>query len=396
MSKLSASILAVDDEDVNLELLKRVLSRQGYYVDTASDGAAAINMLQTLPFDLVLLDIMMPNVDGIQVLKYVKEQNLDTEVIMLTAVHDVKIAVECMDLGAFYYIPKPYHVSDLLGLVERALERKRLVTHNKALKSELSRRALSADIRSQNKRFLDVLDRAAIVAPTDSAVLIQGAIGTGKEMVADFLHRASLRKENPFLSLNCSWTSELKLESELFGQENDDRMTGTGMKQGLLEIANGGTLFLDAIDELSLALQPKLLRFLETREYLRVDGKKLLKSDVRLISATNKDLRQGVVEEWFREDLLLHINVVTLELPLLRDRKNDIPLLVEHFLTVHAGNREPKHLDERAIEILMKYDWPGNIRELENIIERAAVLSQGTTIHAADLAMSLSPGASIS
>jgi DNA-binding NtrC family response regulator len=164
----------------------------------------------------------------------------------------------------------------------------------------------------------------------------------------------------------------------------------------LLEIANGGTLFLDAIDELSLALQPKLLRFLETREYLRVDGKKLLKSDVRLISATNKDLRQGVVEEWFREDLLLHINVVTLELPLLRDRKNDIPLLVEHFLTVHAGNREPKHLDERAIEILMKYDWPGNIRELENIIERAAVLSQGTTIHAADLAMSLSPGASIS
>jgi DNA-binding NtrC family response regulator len=162
----------------------------------------------------------------------------------------------------------------------------------------------------------------------------------------------------------------------------------------LLEIANGGTLFLDAIDELSLALQPKLLRFLETGEYCRVDGKKLLKSDVRLISATNKDLRQGVVEEWFREDLLLHINAVTLDLPLLRDRKDDIPLLVDHFLNVHAGNKDPKRLDEKAIEILMKYDWPGNIRELENIIERAAVLSQGTTIYAADLAMSLTPGAS--
>ena len=394
MSKLSASILAVDDEDVNLELLKRVLPRQGYYVDTASDGAAAITMLQTLPFDLILLDIMMPNVDGIQVLKYVKEQDLDTEVIMLTAVHDVKIAVECMDLGAFYYIPKPYHVSDLLGLIERALERKRLVTHNKALKSELARRVLSVNIKSQNKGFLEVLDMATRAAPTDSAVLIQGEIGTGKEMMADFLYNNSLRKEHPFLSLNCSWISELQLERELFGQEIDGPTIGTGAKQGLIEIANGGTLFLDAIDELPPALQSKLLRFLQTREYLRVDGKKLLKSDVRFISATNKDLRQGVGEEWFRKDLLLHINTVTLELPLLRDRKDDIPLLVEHFLKVHAGNKEPKRLDDKAIEILMNYDWPGNIRELENIIERAAVLSPETSIHAADLAIPLATGSS--
>jgi len=219
MSKLSASILAVDDEDVNLELLKRVLPRQGYYVDTASDGAAAITMLQTLPFDLILLDIMMPIVDGIQVLKFVKEQDLDTEVIMLTAVYDVKIAVECMDRGAFYYITKPYHVADLLGLIERALERKRLVTHNKALKSELARRAMSASIKSQNRRFLEVLDLATRAAPTDSAVLIQGAIGTGKEMVADFVYNNSLRKEHPFLALNCSSTPEVLLESELFGQE---------------------------------------------------------------------------------------------------------------------------------------------------------------------------------
>ncbi|MCX6142602.1 MAG: sigma-54 dependent transcriptional regulator [Ignavibacteriales bacterium] len=389
MAKLSASILAVDDEDVNLELLKRVLPRQGYYVDTASDGAAAITMLQTLPFDLILLDIMMPIVDGIQVLKFVKEQDLDTEVIILTAVQDVKTAVECMDLGAFYYITKPYHVSDLLGLIERALERKRLVTHNKALKSELARRVLSANIKSQNKTFLEVLDMATRAAPTDSAVLIQGAIGTGKEMVADFLYNNSLRKEQPFLALNCSSMPEELLESELFGQEKGDSTVETGVKQGLLEIANGGTLFLDEIGEMPLAVQPKLLRFLETREYLRTDGKKKLKSDVRLISATNRDLRQEVLEKRFREDLLLHISVVTLDLPLLRNRRDDIPLLVEHFLTEHAGTKEPKHLDEAAIGVLMKYDWPGNIRELENIIERAVVLSRGTIIHAADLAVPL-------
>ena len=266
MAKLSASILAVDDEEVNLELLRRVLPRQGYYVDTAIDGAAAITMLQTLPFDLILLDIMMPNVDGIEVLKFVKSQDLDTEVIMLTAVHDVKIAVECMDLGAFYYIPKPYHVSDLLGLIERALERKRLVTHNKALKSELARRVLSVDIKSQNERFLEVLDMATRAAPTDSAVLIQGATGTGKEMVADFIYNNSLRKEHPFLALNCSSMPEHLLEGELFGQEKSGPMAEVGVRQGLLEIANGGTLFLDEIGEMPLAVQAKLLRFLETRE----------------------------------------------------------------------------------------------------------------------------------
>lgn len=394
MAKIPASILAVDDEDVNLELLKRILPKQGYYVDTANNGAEAISMLQTLPFDLVLLDIMMPTVDGIQVLKYMKEQDLDAEAIMLTAVHDVKIAVECMNLGAFYYITKPYHVSDLLGLVERALERKRLVTHNIALKSELSRRVLSLDLKSKNRRFLEVLDLAGRAAPTDSAVLIQGAIGTGKAMVADFLYSNSLRKEHPFLALNCSSTPAEMLETELFGQEKSDPAVEAGAKQGLLEIANGGTLFLDEISEIPLSVQPKLLRFLETREYLRTDGKKILKSDVRLISATRKDLRQEVEAKRFRQDLLLHINIVTLELPLLRDRKDDIPMLVEHFLKVHARNEEPKQLERQALEMLMNYDWPGNIRELENVIERAAVLSRGTTISAGDLAMPLAPGRS--
>jgi two-component system NtrC family response regulator len=285
-------------------------------------------------------------------------------------------------------------VSDLLGLVDRALERKRLVTHNKALKSELTRRVLSPNIKSKNKRFLKVLELAGRAAQTDSAVLIQGAIGTGKAMVADYLYSNSLRTEHPFLALNCSSTPADLLEMELFGQERSDLTDDARSKQGLAEIANGGTLFLDEISEMPLALQAKLLRFLETREYLRAGGKKVLKSDVRLISATNRDLQQEVAAKRFREDLLLHINVVTLELPLLRDRKDDIPILVEQFLKVHAGNKEPKRLEAKAADVLMKYDWPGNIRELENVIERAAVLSGGDTIIASDLAMPLNPGAS--
>ncbi len=392
---MNERILVVDDEE-NLRLsLKFKLKSAGFDIDVAADGEEALEKLKAKPADVVLLDISMPRMSGIEALTIIRQNYPETETIMLTGDQDVKTAVECMDRGAFYYITKPYHVSDLLGLIQRALERKRLVAHNKALKSELARRVLSASIKSQNKRFLEILDLATRAAPTDSAVLIQGAIGTEKEMVADFVYNNSLRKENPFLALNCSSTPELLIESELFGQEEGGSMIGTGVKQGLLETANGGTLFLDEIDEMPLSVQPKLLRFLETREYIRGDEKKILKSDVRLISATNKDLRQEVVAKRFRGDLLLHVNVVTLELPALRDRKDDIPLLVEHFLKVHAGNKEPKHLDEKAIELLMKYDWPGNIWELKNVIERAAVLSRATTIRARDLAMSLAPGASL-
>ena len=387
-------ILVVDDEESIRLSLKFKLKSVGFDVDVAADGEEALEKLKAKPVDAVVLDIKMPRMSGIETLTIIRQKYPQTEAIMLTVVHDVKTAVECMERGAFYYVTKPYQVGDLLGLIDRALERKRLVTHNKALKSELGRRVLSENIKSQNKRFLEVLNLATRAAPTDSAVLIQGAIGTGKEMVADFVYNNSLRKEHPFLSLNCSSTPELLLESELFGQEKGDSMIGTDLQQGLLELANGGTLFLDEIGEMPLPVQLKLLRFLETREYVRADGEKVSKWDVRLISATNRDLRLEVVAKRFLEDLLLHIDIVTLELPALRDRKDDIPLLAEHFLRVHAGNKEPKHLDEKAIELLMKYDWPGNIRELENVIERAAVLSRATTIHAGDLARPLESGAS--
>jgi two-component system response regulator AtoC len=389
MGKLSISILAVDDEEVNLELLKRILGHEGYYVNTAPDGLAAINMLQTLPFDLVLLDIMMPHVDGIEVLKFVKSQFLDAEVIMLTGVQDVKTAVECMKLGAFYYIPKPYLASDLLALIDRALERKRLVRQNTAFRTELARLALSSNIVGQDRALLEMLEIASRAAPTDSTVLIQGASGTGKELVASFLHQNSLRKEQPFLALNCSSIPETLLESELFGHEKGAFTDATTSKQGLVEIANGGTLFLDEIGEMALTVQPKVLRFLQTGEFRRVGGNKNLKSDVRIVSATNKDLRQEAAAKRFREDLLFRINVITVDLPSLRERKDDIPLLVDHFLKIRAGNKTPKRLDAKALEMLMQYEWPGNIRELENVIERAAVLSRDEMIYMDDLALPL-------
>ncbi|MGA3245585.1 MAG: sigma-54 dependent transcriptional regulator [Bacteroidota bacterium] len=380
MEKPAISILAVDDEETLLHLLTHVLERQGYYVDTASDGRMAITMLQTLPFDLVFLDVMMPDVGGVEVLKFIKDQHLDAEVIMLTAVHDVKTAVECMSLGAYYYITKPYTPADLVGLVERALERKRLVTQNKAFRRQIAYRALPTSMITKNRELLETLDLAMRSAPTESPVLIQGATGTGKEVVANFIHANSLRKDQPLLVLSCASIPDELLESELFGHEEGAIHNATAAKQGLLEIAHGATLFLDEIGELPLKSQPKLMRFLQTGEFSRIGGTKTLKSDVRILSATTKDLKREAAARKFSEGLLLQLNVINLRLPPLKDRKEDIPLLVDQFLINHAGSKQPKKLDEHALEALMNYDWPGNVRELESVVRRAAVLSEGDTI----------------
>jgi DNA-binding NtrC family response regulator len=389
VAKVSISILAVDDDELFRQTLKQLLQEEDYFVETAPDGLAAISILQTVPFDLVLLDINMPKVSGIDVLKFVKDQYLDSEVIMLTGIEEVKTAVECMSLGAFYYITKPSTASELLVLIDRALERKRLLIQNKALRLELAYHASSSSIVSHNKGFLEVLDLALRVAPTDSTVLIEGATGTGKELVASFLHNNSLRKDQPFLALNCSSIPETLIESELFGHEKGAFTDAKATKQGLVEVANGGTLFLDEVGEIPLMVQPKLLRFLESGEFRRVGGNKNLTSDVRLLSATSKDLHKEVAAGRTREDLLYRLNVITLKLPSLGERKDDIPLLVEHFLKSHAGAKKPKKIDEKALEILMKYDWPGNVRELENVIERATVLCQNDVIGVDDLALPL-------
>ena len=389
------SILVVDDEESFLSLLQTTLLQEGYTVETAIDGVAAINKLQLQPFDLVLLDVKMPRVDGIEVLRFAKDHYLDTQVIMLSGVSNLKIAVECMQIGAYTYITKPYSVDELLTVINRALERKRLMIENKVLKSELARHAMFGNIVGTSKPIVEVLQIATKVAPTDSSVLIEGASGTGKELIATFLHQNSLRKDQPFVALNCASIPETLIESELFGHEKGAFTDAIATKQGLVEIANGGTLFLDEVAEISLFMQPKLLRFLQTGEYRRVGGNKNMKADVRVISATNKDLRNEVKTGRFREDLLYRLNVITLHLPTLRERPEDIPALVEYFLKGRVRSKEVKKIDTKALDLLSKYEWPGNIRELENVIERAAILCQDNIIKIEDLALPLGSRAKV-
>lgn len=383
------SILVVDDEESFLTLLQSTLTEEGYSVDTAPDGVVAINKLQFKPYDLVLLDVRMPRVDGVEVLKFAKDHYLDTQVVMLSGVSDVRIAVECMQIGAYTYITKPYAIEELLAVINRALERKRLMIENKVLKTELARHALFGNIIGTSKPIMEVLQIAAKVAPTDSSVLIQGASGTGKELIATFLHQNSLRNDSPFVALNCASIPETLIESELFGHEKGAFTDAVVTKQGLVEIANGGTLFLDEVAEISLFMQPKLLRFLQTGEYRRVGGNKNMKADVRVICATNKDLRTEVHTGRFREDLLYRINVITLHLPTLKERPEDIPALVDYFLRSRVRSNEVKKIDPKALDLLTKYEWPGNIRELENVIERAAILCSDNTIKVEDLALPL-------
>jgi DNA-binding NtrC family response regulator len=381
------SILAVDDEEPFLHLIKALLTNEGYKVEVAKDGVLAINALQQQIYDLVLLDVKLPRVDGIEVLKFIRDHSFDTQVIMLTGVHDVKNAVECMQLGAYSYITKPYVGNELLAVIEHAIERKRLSLENKILKSELARHTFTDNIIGESKPMLELLNIAAKVAPTDSPVLIQGASGTGKELIANFLHKNSARKNQQFVALNCATIPENLLESELFGHEKGAFTDAHAMKQGIVEIANGGTLFLDEIGEISLMIQPKLLRFLQTGEYRRVGGNKNLKSDVRVISATNKNLHDEIGAGKFREDLLYRINVITLSVPSLCERPEDIPLLVDYFLKNRVRPHELKMIEPKALELLMKYNWPGNVRELENVIERASILCEENHICVEDIAL---------
>ena len=387
MSTDSISVLAVDDEEPFLALLQAILGDKGFHFEAARDGVAAINTLQNRSFDLVLLDVKMPRVDGIEVLKFIREHYLDTQVIMLTGVSDVRLAVECMQMGAFHYLTKPYSADELLTVIDRALERKRLTIENKVLKNEIARHAYSGNIIGNSTPMLELLNIAARVAPADSPVLIQGPSGTGKELIATFLHQNSLRKDQQFVALNCASLPEALLESELFGHEKGAFTDAASTKQGLVEIVNGGTLFLDEIGEISLMLQPKLLRFLQTGEYRRVGGNKNFRSDVRVISATNKNLEDEVAVGRFREDLLYRINVITLNVPPLRDRTDDIPLLVDHFLKTKVRPRGLKMIEPKALELLMKYEWTGNVRELENVIERASILCKDDLIRIEDIAL---------
>lgn len=380
-------ILIVDDEIQLSNLLQSELQETNrYIVDLAFDGVEAINLIQNNLYDVILLDIKLPRVGGFEVLQFIQEKSPDSQVIILSRYGDVKTVVQTMKLGAYDFIGKPYDIDELLNVLERAIERKKLLIKSKLMENELSKIS-STEIIGKSPAFVQVLDDARKIADSDSFVLIQGASGTGKELVAQLIHKSSPRKDYPFVALNSASIPDTLLESELFGYEKGAFTNAYSVKQGLVEVANGGTLFLDETGDISLQIQPKLLRFLETGNFRRVGGTHEIHVDVRVISATNKDLHEEVRNGKFREDLLYRLNVVTLQMPLLRNRPEDIPLLTEYFLLKKAKVKEPKIISPEALEVLMNYNWPGNVRELEHVIEGAVLLSPDYIIQPTDLKM---------
>lgn len=378
-------ILVVDDEESITFLLQTELEDlSDCEVDTALNGTEAINRIQTQLYDVVLLDIKMPRVGGIEVLKFITEHSPTTQVIMLTNVIDVKTAVETVKLGAYDFVSKPYERDELIATVQRALERRQLVIEKEVMKHEINRLGGSVEIVGLSRAFREVLEHARKVAASEAFVLVEGPSGTGKELIAHLLHQASPRKDRPFVAVNCASIPDQLLESELFGHEKGSFTNAYATKQGLVEVANGGTLFLDEVGDISHMTQPKLLRFLETGEFRRVGGTASMKVDVRVVSATNKNLSHEVTASRFREDLLYRLNVVSIHLPSLKERKEDIPLLVDYFLA-RKSKSGSKKINPVSLELLMKYDWPGNIRELEHVIEGAMVICQGDTIEPSDL-----------
>ncbi len=389
MVKQNTRILIADDEEEFRFMLEYFLETGGYEIELASDGVQAINMLQSKAYDIALLDIKMPKVDGVDVLKFIKENLPNIDVVMLTGVGDIRIAIDCMKAGAYEFLTKPYSATELHRTIKKIIEKQTLLRENQLIKAELLRIAGSTEIIGNSPNFKKVLDISLKIAPTESTVLIQGASGTGKELVASFIYKNSNRADKPFVALNCASIPDTLIESELFGHERGAFTDARSMKQGLVELAGNGTLFLDEIGDISPLIQPKLLRFIQSGEFRRVGGNVVLKSDVRIISATNKNLVEEVKQGKFREDLLYRLNVITIEMPTLKERKDDIPRLVEFFLTKKLKMKSRKQVSHAAMDVLLKYDWPGNVRELENMIERAAILSRDDLIQPSDLSLPL-------
>ena len=370
--------LVVDDEKNVTELLKLQLEEVGFDVDTANDGAEAINKIQARHYDLILLDLRMPRINGIEVLKFAKENQPDSQVLILTGYGDIKTAVDAIKMGAFDFISKPYNFDELMVSINNALAMHRLIVDNKMMKLELGDGKY--EIVGQSGALQRVVDLALKVAVSDASVLITGPSGSGKELIAHLIHENSEHAKEPFVAVNCASIPDTLIESELFGHEKGAFTDAHTLKQGLAEIADGGTLFLDEVGDINLLVQPKLLRFIETGTFRRVGGTTEMSVNVRIVSATNKDIEVEVEEGKFREDLLYRLNVVHIEIPSLSQRKEDIPLLVNHFLQKKRSARRVNGISPEALKMLMEYGWPGNIREFENVIERAAILTPGEEI----------------
>lgn len=384
------SILIVDDEISVRTILKALLKREGYDVETASDGEEAVSKVKLLHPALVIMDIRMPNMDGMEALKEIREFDKDINVIMMTAFAAVETAVDAMKFGAYDYIIKPFNNEEVKILVKRALQVQHLKEEVKVLHRELSQNYRLDKILTNSPKMMQLYKVIGKVAGTNATVLITGESGTGKEVLANTIHFNSNRLKGPFIKINCGALPDNLLESELFGHEKGAFTGAIQRKLGRFELANNGTIFLDEIGEVSQALQVKLLRVLQEREFERVGGTETIKADFRVIAATNRDLKSMVEKGEFREDLFYRLNVVPLTIPPLRERREDISLLSNYFLQKFANenDKEVMTFDEDAENFITEYSWPGNVRELSNLIERAVIMSTGNIIFREDITLS--------
>ncbi len=387
-------ILVVDDEKNYLVVLDALLSEAGYDVLTAAGGARALAVLEEEEPDLMITDMRMPRLSGLELMAQVKQMHPDLPVIVMTAFGTVENAVEAMKLGAVDYIMKPFENQELLLTVEKALKLRRLVAQNRLLKEDASRGRGFGSIVGDSRPMRQVFELVEKVAATKATVLITGESGTGKELIARAIHQRSPRAEEPFVPVNCMALSETLLESELFGHEKGAFTGAVGRRKGRFELADKGTLFLDEVGEIAPSLQVKLLRVLQERTFERVGGNQPLSVDVRIVAATNRDLARAVASGQFREDLFYRLNVVRLELPPLRERKEDLPALVAHFVRRYAAEvgRTAPGVSPEAMQVIYDYAWPGNVRELENALERAVIMA-GAEIRPHDLPLEVRPAA---
>jgi len=382
-----ANILVIDDEESMRDSCQQTLSRDGNRVQVAKDGSKALAMLEAESFDLVILDLKMPGLSGMKVLKKIKADDPEAMVIVITGYATIESAIEAMKSGAYDFIPKPFTPESLRAIVKRALDTRELALENVLLRGELKTSFGPEVIIGRSEVMKKVEELVRKVGPTDTTVLISGESGTGKELVARSIHRYSSRRDKPFVAVDCGSLVENLFESELFGHVKGSFTGATATKYGRFELADGGTLFFDEIGNITINIQTKLLRVLQERKITKVGSSQVIKVDVRIVAATNKDLQEAIKAGTFRKDLFYRLSVVPITLPSLRERRDDIPLLAAYFLEKYNKKRKKnvRAISERAMKALVEYDWPGNIRELENAIERAVVLAEDAVVSPSDL-----------
>jgi len=378
--------MVVDDENIVRESLFFWFEKAGYTVDTAASGLEALKKIEAYPFDIMFVDIKMPGMDGIQLLEKIKLEYPDTAVIIITAYGSIESAISAMKAGASDYLLKPFKPKYLSLVMEKIMQQKRLTSEYNYLKGRLEKISRFDNIIGQSSPMMEIFELIPKIAASDASVLLTGETGTGKELVAKAIHAKSTRSQHPFIAINCGSISDTLLESELFGHRKGSFTGATHTRKGFLEVVTGGTLFLDEIGEISQKMQIDLLRVLEEKTITRIGSSEPLKINFRLISATRKNLEEAITNGSFREDFYYRINVIHLHIPPLRDRKEDIPLLVEHFLKKYSQEtaKHVDHVSQNTLTRLKQYPWPGNIRELENAIERAVVLSNSRTLKTGD------------